>query len=281
MIAFFNGYSAKATIWYQGEGDLNRVSQYPAYYKALTDSFRKTFNNEEMAFVVIQLAPYSSGTAIDNFRAMQATLPTVDPYTYVVATSNEGAIFNDQEFINNQDISLVFVHTSVKSPIGLNTADVVLSKIYGLQGANEPLEIVEVKHRGSKVLLIFNQNLTTCGIDEVLGFELSSTDGIFVKANATIKGNTVTLEADEITAPTSVRYGFGSFYIEYQDGTIVVPVTGYKGGELTDTTITFKDTNGNTFVITRDKDEVLRSCIPGNVTSETGAPLGVFSINLD
>ena len=113
MIAFFYGYSAKAAVWYQGEGDLGRVSTYTAYYKALTDSFRKTFNNDKLPFAVIQLAPYSTGTSIDNFRALQATLPSIDPYTYVVATSNEGAIFNDAEFINNSSLSLVFVHTSV------------------------------------------------------------------------------------------------------------------------------------------------------------------------
>ena len=282
MIAFFDGYAAKATVWYQGEGDLSRVSEYPAYYKALTDSFRKTFNNDEMAFVVIQLAPYSAGgTSLENFRAMQNTLPSIDPYTYVVATSNEGAVFNNPEFINNSDISLVFVHTSVKSPIGLNAADVVLTKIYNLDGMNKPLEIVNITKEGKSVVITFNQNVLTGGVDEVLGFELSGSNGSFVKADAVIDGNTVTLTADGVANPTNVRYGFGSFYIEYQDGTIIVPVGGYSGGSMTTTTITFKDTDGNTHTITRDEGEVLRSCIPGNVTSETGAPLSVFSTTVD
>ena len=282
MIAFFDGYSAKATIWYQGEGDLSRVSEYPAYHKALTESFRKTFNNDEMAFVVIQLAPYSAGgTSLQNFRVMQATLPTIDPYTYVVATSNEGAVYNDPEFINNSDISLVFVHTSVKSPIGLNAADTVLSKIYNVDGANLPLEIVNIEKDGQRVVITFNQPVVTGGVDEILGFELAGSNGSFVQADALIDGDKVILTANGVTNPTKVRYGYGSFYIEYQDGTIVVPVGGYSGGSMTSTTITFKDTDGNTHTITRDADEVLRSCIPGNVTSETGAPLGVFSIEIE
>ena len=281
MIAFFDGYSAKATVWYQGEGDIGRVSQYPAYYKALTDSFRKTFNNDEMAFVVIQLAPYSAGgNSLQNFRVMQATLPNIDPYTYVVATSNEGAVYNDPEFINNSDISLVFVHTSVKSPIGLNAADVVLDKVYDLDGANKSLEIVDIRRSGKYVTVFFNQPVATGGVDEVLGFELAGANGTFVQANAIIDGIAVTLYADGVDAPTDVRYGYGSFYIEYQDGTVVVPVGGYSGGYMTTTTITFKDTNGVTHTITREADEVLRSCIPGNLTSETGAPLGVFSATI-
>ena len=277
MIAFFDGYSAKATVWYQGEGDLGRVSEYPAYYKALTDSFRRTFNNDEMAFIVIQLAPYSTGTSIDNFRAMQNTLPSIDPYTYVVATSNEGAIYNDEEFINNADLSLVFVHTSVKSPIGLNAADVALDKVYNLDGANKALEIVSITKNGSTVTVTFNQNVATGGVDEVLGFELAGAGGAFVMADAVIDGNTVTLTASGVASPAQVRYGFGSFYIEYQDGTIVVPKSAYNGGAETSTTLTFIDINGNVHTITRDADEVLRSCIPGNITSESGAPLGVFS----
>jgi sialate O-acetylesterase len=214
MIAFFDGYAAKATVWYQGEGDLSRVSEYPAYYQALTDSFRKTFNNDEMAFVVIQLAPYSAGSSINSFRAMQATLPSVDPYTYVVATSNEGAIYNDEEFINNGDISLVFVHTSVKSPIGLNAADVLLDKVYNIDGANTHLEIVSITRDGNTVTITFNQNVATGGVDEVLGFELAGSDGTFVMADAVLEGNTVTLTAEGVASPAKVRYGFGNFYIE-------------------------------------------------------------------
>ena len=281
MIAFFDGYSAKATVWYQGEGDLSRVSEYPAYYKALTDSFRKTFNNDEMAFVVIQLAPYSNGTPLQNFRAMQATLPTIDPYTYVVATSNEGAVYNDLEFINNSDISLVFVHTSVKSPIGINAADTVLSKIYNIDGAYAPLEIVDIEKDGKTVTITFNQPIVSGGVDKVLGFELAGSNGSYYSADAIVDGNKVILTAYGVSDPTSVRYGYGSFYIEYQDGTIIVPVNGYSGGSMTSTTITFKDTDGNTHTITRDADEVLRSCIPGNITSGTGAPLGVFSLYID
>ena len=289
MIAFFEGYSAKATIWYQGEGDLSRVSEYPAYYKALTDSFRKTFNNDEMAFVVIQLAPYSAGgTSLQNFRNMQATLPSIDPYTYIVATSNEGAVYNDPEFVNNSDISLVFVHTSVKSPIGFNAADVVLSEIYylagyHLSGAHYPLEVVTTaRYPDGYVGILFNQKIATGGVSEVLGFELAGADGVFVKADAFIDegGRSIILHAEGVTEPVSIRYGYGSFYIEYQDGTTVVPVGGYSGGSMTATTITFKDTEGNTHTITRDADEVLRSCIPGNVTSETGAPLGVFVMQI-
>jgi hypothetical protein len=43
----------------------------------------------------------------------------------------------------------------------------------------------------------------------------------------------------------------------------------------------FTDINGKVHTITRDSDDVIRSCIPGNVTSLTGAPLGVFSLSVD
>jgi sialate O-acetylesterase len=281
MIAFFDGYSAKATVWYQGEGDLSRVKDYPTYFKALTSSFRKTFNNDEMPFVVIQLAPYSAGSSVETFRAMQTTLPLYDPYTYVVATSDEGAVYNSAEFINNSSLSLVFVHTSVKSPIGFNAADTVLNRIYGFDNFSAPIEVIDVERKGSSVVITFNQPITSSGIDEVLGFELAGSNGAFAHADAVIDGNTVTLTADGITAPTNVRYGFGSFYVEYRDGTIAIPKNSYNGGTLTTTTLTFTDINGKVHTITRDSDDVIRSCIPGNVTSLTGAPLGVFSLSVD
>lgn len=281
MIAFMQDYSAKAVVWYQGEGDLSRVSTYPAFYAALTDSFRKTFNKSDLPFAVIQLAPYSNNYT-SSFRAMQQTLPNIDPYTYIVATSTEGAVYNSPEFVNNSSLSLIFVHTSRKSPIGFNTADLILDKLYENENANKTLEIVSKKVVGDKVIITFSEDITSGGIDRVLGFEIAGVGG-YVKADAVIDGNTVTISANGISDPMSVRYGFGDFFIEYKDGSIIVPVNGYgstSGGTMDSTSLTFKDINGNTHTITKDAGEVIRSCIPGNVTSVTGAPLYVFEIML-
>lgn len=283
MIAFMQGYSAKAVVWYQGEGDLGRVSLYPAMYKALTDSFRKTFNKSDLPFVVIQLAPYSSSST-SNFRVMQQTLPNVDPYTYLVATSTEGAVYNSPEFVNNSSLSLVFVHTSRKSPIGLNTADVILDKIYNSGNAPETLEILKAERVGDRIVITFTGELTFGGTHTVLGFEIASSSGAYVMADAVIDGNTVTLSAAGIDTPVKARYGYGDFFIEYQDGTVITPVNGYGNtstGSMTANSVTFYDTEGNKHTITKDADEVIRSCIPGNVTSVTGAPLYVFEITVD
>ena len=45
---------------------------------------------------------------------------------------------------------------------------------------------------------------------------------------------------------------------------------------MTDSYIVFKDTAGVVHTINKDSGKVIRSCIPGNVTSVTGAPLCVF-----
>ncbi len=282
MIAFMQDYSAKAVVWYQGEGDLGRVSTYPALYSALTDSFRKTFGNSELPFVVIQLAPYSNAYT-SAFRVMQQTLPNIDPYTYLVATSDEGAVYNHPEFVNNSSLSLIFVHTSRKSPIGLNTADVILDKIYNSDSSNKVLEVIGCEAVGNSVVITFSDNVTTSGVGTVLGFEIASATGSYVMANAVISGNTVTLTADGISYPQKVRYGYGSFFIEYRDGSIVIPVDGYgnqSSGSMTSTTLTFYDINGNLHTITKDANEVIRSFIPGNVTSMTGAPLYVFEMQV-
>lgn len=277
MIAFMQDYSAKAVVWYQGEGDLGRVSLYPAMYKALTDSFRKTFNKSDLPFVIIQLAPYSSNMT-SAFRVMQETLARTDDYTHLVATATEGAVFNSPEFVNNSDLSLIFVHTSRKSPIGFNTANVILDKIYKHENAPKTLAVVSAERVGDKIVITFSCDVTAGG-DTVKGFEISSAYGSYVPADATIEGNTVILSASGVSSPTKVRYGFGDFFIEYNDGQIVRPENGYgqgSGGSMTDSYIVFKDTSGVVHTINKDSGRVIRSCIPGNVTSVTGEPLCVF-----
>ena len=125
--------------------------------------------------------------------------------------------------------------------------------------------------------------MTTSGVGAVLGFEIASSTGTYVMADAVISGNTVTLTADSVSSPGKVRYGYGSFFIEYRDGSIVIPVDGYgnqSSGSMTSTTLTFYDINGNLHTITKDANEVIRSSIPGNVTSMTGAPLYVFEMQV-
>ncbi|MGL4328220.1 MAG: sialate O-acetylesterase, partial [Tannerellaceae bacterium] len=47
--------------------------------------------------------------------------------------------------------------------------------------------------------------------DVLIGFEIAGIDGMYYPASATINGNKVTLKANEVKQPVSVRYGWQPF----------------------------------------------------------------------
>ena len=61
MIAPMQDYPIKGVLWYQGEGNsqpITRIDQYPLLMQALIESWRTQWNNPDMPFYYVQLAPY-------------------------------------------------------------------------------------------------------------------------------------------------------------------------------------------------------------------------------
>ena len=67
-------YSVKAVIWYQGESDTSiaEAEVYDQELAMMIDCWREVFRNEEMPFVVIQIADYIERTDAAWKRLQQA-----------------------------------------------------------------------------------------------------------------------------------------------------------------------------------------------------------------
>ena len=66
MIGPLVPYAIKGVIWYQGESNESRAEQYSHLFPALIDSWRAAWNNPNMPFYYVQIAPYRGGSWGDN-----------------------------------------------------------------------------------------------------------------------------------------------------------------------------------------------------------------------
>lgn len=280
------GYTASGLLWYQGESDCGRPDLYGDYYKTLTSLWREWLHNDELPFVVMQLAPYES-TSYPAFRNLQYNMVQSDPYSYLISTMDDGPVFNAADNRNGYGYS--HVHPAKKSGIGLRTADMILGAIYGIDlgRAYKAPEVVSVKRDGEKVILTFDTELTLLYGDIVTGFTL---DG--VAAVGTIDGKTLTLTAAGVTEPKTVAYAQDTLTVVMKDGTVYHNVTNVHVGNDADSSKTYNDRSYTTFdaidttgekvnvKVRAGSYDVIRSTYGGNLTNESGYALPAFSLTV-
>ena len=63
MIEPLKNYAMKGAIWYQGEGNTGKPSQYSIYLRAMIEDWRTLFKNPTMPFLYVQLPNYQAALA--------------------------------------------------------------------------------------------------------------------------------------------------------------------------------------------------------------------------
>ena len=204
-----------------------------------------------------------------------------DPYSYLITAARCGTVLEDSDFDYNEDDTSL-VHQSRKSPIGHRLADAVLKEIYeNSEYENKIAPTVEkVEVSGGKIVITFDTDVTTeVAGDTVDGFEIAGSDGEFVSADAAVSGNKITVSASGVTAPSEVRYGYGYFLIELNDGTLF-SYSRKNVVEYTDGYLTVKDTDGTEYTFVRNDIRVVRTRFNGNITNSSGHPLPIFRLEV-
>ena len=276
IIAPLEGYRVKAVIWDQGSGDLGRISEYAEHYALLQETFNSTFRTENVPFIMHNLVPRGYWQ-YKNFLIEQYNIAANDPYTYLVSVGLDGAVFNSQEWVQNPDLSYVFVHTSRKSPLGIRSANVILKELYGIDADTTPM-ISSVDAIGNSAVITVTEELAIAyGISPML-FEIAGDDGVYHKATASIDGRKITLIASGVTNPKKVRYAYADLVVEMQDGTIIEIANGFSNCTMSQNSLTITASDGTVYTITKDAYDSIRSYCTGNVTSTAGAPLPSFEL---
>ena len=216
MIYPFIPYSISSAVWYQGEANATRSELYTYQIYDLINDYRLKFNNPDMPFVVVQLAPYSKKDHKDINQVFLDTHKRMNNVA-VVSTANEGP----KGYENEEEI-----HPMTKRPVGDRVFYSLDNLLYGEKYEYSGPEYMYMKHKGDKTVLHFSHIGKGLKIrdneTELKGF-VASTDGVnFQNVSASIEGDTVVVD---MANAAEVRY---SFVATESDGTL--------GGNLTNDT---------------------------------------------
>jgi sialate O-acetylesterase len=202
MIAPLIPYSVRGAIWYQGESNASRASQYRRLFPAMIQNWRQDWRQGDFPFLFVQLANYmaarpepsdSAWAELREAQLMTLTLP------------NTGmAVIIDIGDAND-------IHPRNKQDVGKRLALWALAKTYSKDIVYSGPIYKSMRVEGGKIVLSFDHvggGLLAGGSMLLKGFAIACADRKFIWADAKIEGNTMVVSSDKITEPVAVRYAW-------------------------------------------------------------------------
>ncbi|MEI8247628.1 MAG: sialate O-acetylesterase [Lentisphaerota bacterium] len=219
-------FALRGVIWYQGESNRNDGMLY--FYKmlALINGWRKMFDNKDLAFYFVQLAPFDYGSnpqmLAEIWEAQAAALSI--PNTGMAVTLDIGEIKN--------------IHPVNKREVGRRLALQALSKTYGQTNivCDSPL-FDSMRVESNKAIITFKNavELKTRDGKTPDWFEISGADGLFRKADGVIARNTVILSAAGVETPRVVRFAWNQIAEPNLVNEAGLPAAAFRAGKIPET----------------------------------------------
>lgn len=192
-------YGIRGIIWYQGEDNAPRFTEYPGLFAAMITQWRRDFGQGDVPFYFVQLANLNrkqdpSGVQWAFQREAQATALEL-PQTGMVVTADIGEA---------EDI-----HPKNKQDVGRRLALTALALTYEkggeyagpvFRGASPENGAMRVRFDHAKGLALADDRQGT--------FELAGADRVFHPAAASVDGETLVVTSPEVASPTAIRYGW-------------------------------------------------------------------------
>lgn len=196
-IAPLTGSPIKGVIWYQGESNADQPELYEIQFKALVESWRKSWQ-QEIPFYYVQLSSIDR-PSWPRFRNMQRELQSSIPDIAMAVSSDLG--------------DSVDVHPIRKKEIGQRLALLALKNTYQRELTARGPVAVRAMRVIDDVIVSFSDagELSARGKQRLTGFELLTEKGIAVAASGRIEGNKVYLRIPPGLDARNVRYSWQPF----------------------------------------------------------------------
>jgi sialate O-acetylesterase len=212
MVAPLLNYAIKGVIWYQGESNVSKASQYAQLFPAVIENWRQYWQQtgaapNDFPFLYVQLANYlapsKQPTESDMAVLREAQLETLSMPNTGMAVAIDIGEWND-------------IHPLNKRAVGERLALSAQRVAYGDKKVVASGPIYEsMRVEGNRIILTFKE--TGSGLVSkngalkhfaIAGTEEASSATRFTWANAKIQGNNVVVWSDHVAHPVAVRYAW-------------------------------------------------------------------------
>ena len=199
MIYPVTNYTIAGVIWYQGEANNERASDYGALLNGMIRGWRNAFHYF-LPFYFVQIAPWS-GYAAKNAAYLREQQADVASYLTNTGMVVVGDLVDD----------VTDIHPSRKKQVGVRLANMALTKTYGkneLQPYSPTLKSFKID--GSKVVVTTTAiGKLSCNDKTINHFEVVDKEGNLYPATAKLlKNGDISVSSGQVKEPAGVRYCF-------------------------------------------------------------------------
>ncbi|UOQ67947.1 sialate O-acetylesterase [Hymenobacter volaticus] len=204
-------FAVRGFLWYQGESNcfLAETSTYTHKMKTLIESWRAAWQDSALPFYYVQLAPFKYSESKDTkvplnretlpkFREAQEAVLQL-PHTGMIVTTDLATKLDD-------------IHPPFKWEIGRRLALVALASTYARKDVEAAGPVFNGLTLKGKVATIsfkpLGARLISKDNNPLTDFQVAGANGVFVPAQARIKGKIVLVSAPGVTEPKAVRFGW-------------------------------------------------------------------------
>lgn len=218
-------YRIRGSIWYQGESNRQDGMLYVKKTQALVAGWRKAWEQPDLPFYYVQIAPYMYGEEdkqiLPIFWEAQAAIEKEIPNTGMVVIHDVGNL-ND-------------IHPRDKKPVGYRLASLALAETYGMDIVAGGPQFEKMTIEDNKMRVFFKRTgggLATSDGKSPDWFEIAGENGLFVAAEAQIDGDTVILSCEDVQRPSAIHYAWSKMAepnLRSQEG---LPISAFRQGKI-------------------------------------------------
>src|SRR5688572_5392915 len=200
MVAPFAPYALRGALWYQGESNVGRHTEYAELLPLLIQSWRASWPQGDFPFLVVQLPNFSdygkaAGRAWAQLREAQAAALHVPGAALAVIIDNDEP--------DN-------LHPLDKRPAGERLALIARHRVYNDRSLawSGPVLLDMVREGAAfRVRFSYADGLAS-RTPEISAFEIAGADQVFHAATAKIDGTSVIVSSPSVAEPVAVRYAY-------------------------------------------------------------------------
>lgn len=233
MIAPLTPFAIRGVIWYQGESNTGLIRAYPRRYAAkysdlfaaLISNWRSLWNDADMPFYFVQIAPWS----YKNPGGRLAAVLRESQLEVMQKVKNTGmAVVADISDVND-------IHPPNKQDVGKRLALWALAKTYGKDVYCSGPAYKGMTRAGSGIRIAFDY--TADGLffkgGAPVGLEIAGADRIFHPATARIEAGTIIVSSEKVPQPEAVRFGFTNAGVPNLFNTAGLPASPFRTDDWT------------------------------------------------
>lgn len=202
-------YTIKGFLWYQGESNLmiHDTTTFTAKTKLMLDTWRQMWDDKNLAFYFVQIAPYYYSKRKDKLTHGSDLLP------YYWEAQANCLKFDKTGMVVTTDLvdNLSDIHPGYKWEVGRRLSLWALAKDYKKKIVYSGPLYKKMKIKNNKIEITFRHTgsgLISTDANDLNWFTIAGSDKNFVPAKAVIKGKKLVVSSSEIDHPVAVRFAW-------------------------------------------------------------------------